>query len=468
MPTGLGDEQLWLSATNDNTGSSTAFNDQSGEGNDGTANGGMLVVADTSEGGTYAYDFDGTDDRIDCPSTVLGGSQEYSMSCWAYVDSHDATYGEGFMGQWSGTVSSNQVGIIYTGPATSFSGLVTAGGNNYSSAATGSSPPTGAWYHLASVVDGSDVTLYVDGVSQGSTPYTGSTVTSPTNAFEIGRYKGSAGASDRHCLNGKMDDVRAYQRALTQAEITHLASSRGVEGPPPVGLGDEQLWLCPSLNDSANDISGNGNDCTMQGGDFIAQDDGKDAFVFDGTTNYISVPAGIGSTSETNWSLSYWYYRNTSGAVHIFNLFGDGTYTNVGPISYYQGGANASKTYFGSRPQFVAESVGHHTTWTHVAMTVDTGSAKYYKDGVEVASGTTTTPCNMSLAGRIGTWATSLGSMLDGSLDDMRVFTKTLTQAEITHLASSRGVEGSPSTPTTQYNAFATHAFKQLFQTRLR
>jgi hypothetical protein len=209
----------------------------------------------------------------------------------------------------------------------------------------------------------------------------------------------------------------------------------------------------------------------MQGGDFIAQDDGKDAFVFDGTTNYISVPAGIGSTSETNWSLSYWYYRSTSGAVHIFNLFGDGTYTNVGPISYYQGGANASKTYFGSRPQFVNKSVGHHTTWTHVAITVDTGSAKYYKDGVEVASGTTTTPCNMSLAGRIGTWATSLGSMLDGSLDDMRVFTKTLSQAEITHLASSRGVEGPagggpPSS--VFYNPFKSRTFHTLTGQRIR
>jgi len=55
-----------------------------------------------------------------------------------------------------------------------------------------------------------------------------------------------------------------------------------------------------------------------------------------------------------------------------------------------------------------------------------------------------------------------------GMSDDARVYGRALTQAEITHLASSRGVEGSPSTPTTQYNAFATHAFKQLFQTRLR
>ncbi len=470
MPTGLGDEQLWISATNDNTGTSTAFDDQSGNGNNGTASG-VLVISDTNSGGSYCFDFNGVNDRIDCPSTVFGGSQEFSMSCWVYIDSHDATYGEGFMGQWEGAVSSNQVGLIYTGPATSLRGLVTAGGSNYTSTASGTSPPTGSWYHLASVVDGSNVTLYVDGVSQGSTAYTGSINSSPTNAFEIGRYKGSSTLSDRHCLDGKMDDIRAYDRVLTQSEITHLASQRGVEGPPPVGLGDEQLWLCPSLNDSADDISGNGNNGTYNGGMGTVADvsaGGSRAYDFDGSSDYISVPAGIGTSSESEWSLSYWYYRDTNGAAHVFNLAGDGTYTNVGPISYYYGGTNSWRGLFGTRPNFVAANVGYHTTWSHVAITVSSSTAKYYLNGVETASGSTAATCNMSLAGRIGTFASNNNDSFDGKLDDLRLFTRAITQAEITHLASSRGVEGSPGTPTAQYNAFITHAFKQLFQTRLR
>ena len=36
-------------------------------------------------------------------------------------------------------------------------------------------------------------------------------------------------------FDGAMDDIRVYDRVLTQAEIAHLASSRGIEGPPPVG-----------------------------------------------------------------------------------------------------------------------------------------------------------------------------------------------------------------------------------------
>jgi len=224
-PVGLGDEQVWLCPSlSDNA------NDISGNGNNGTYQGGMGTIVDTSNGGSLAYDFDGTDDRIDCPSTVLGGSQVFSMACWVYVNSHDATYGEGFMGQFN--TSTNNTGLVYAGRATSFRGLVNAGGTNYTSSATGSSPPTGAWHHLVSVVDGSNITLYVDGVSQGSTAYSGAITSTPSGPFEIGRYDGSGAVSNRHCLDGKMDDVRAYHRAITSAEITHLATSRGIEGSP--------------------------------------------------------------------------------------------------------------------------------------------------------------------------------------------------------------------------------------------
>ena len=53
MATGLGGEQLWLSPTVANN--VNPYDDQSGQGNNGTNNG-STVVSDTSEGGTYAFD----------------------------------------------------------------------------------------------------------------------------------------------------------------------------------------------------------------------------------------------------------------------------------------------------------------------------------------------------------------------------------------------------------------------------
>ena len=68
--------------TNDNTGTSTAYDDQSGQGNNGNNNG-STVVSDTAAGGTYSYDFiDGANDFIEnaCRSVVSASDLTYDQS----------------------------------------------------------------------------------------------------------------------------------------------------------------------------------------------------------------------------------------------------------------------------------------------------------------------------------------------------------------------------------------------------
>jgi len=107
--------------------------------------------------------------------------------------------------------------------------------------------------------------------------------------------------------------------------------------------------------------------------------------------------------------------------------------------------------------------------WQHICIVRETGSStqEVYIDGVldvSSASNTATYGTNQLWFG----FGNSIGVNEEIYLDDMRTYGRVLNQSEITHLATSRGIEGSPSTPTAQYNAFATHAFKQLFQQRLR
>ena len=238
---GLGGEKLWLSPSVGH--SSFIAMDMSGTSNNGTYQNemGFRTIADTSSGGTRAFDFDGTADRIDCPSTILGGSQVFSMACWIYVDSHDTNYGQGYMGQieLGYPPGSNDVAALYSGGgntnpdyvSSSWRSITAAGGSYQYTFANGYSPPTGSWHHLACVANGSVNTLYVDGVAQNyPSSYTGSFPT-PSNYFQIGRY----GSSNNGCLDGRMDDVRVYHRALNQAEITHLATSRGILGSPLSG-----------------------------------------------------------------------------------------------------------------------------------------------------------------------------------------------------------------------------------------
>ena len=69
---------------------------------------------------------------------------------------------------------------------------------------------------MSVVFDGTNVIIYVNGVSKG-TDTIGAPTSSPSNIFTIG----NRSTSDR-AFDGFIDEVRIYNRALTTAEITDL------------------------------------------------------------------------------------------------------------------------------------------------------------------------------------------------------------------------------------------------------
>ena len=75
------------------------------------------------------------------------------------------------------------------------------------------------WAHAAAVYDGSQMLLYLDGVPVGSTSKGGALALDDTVPVWIG---GSPGGAGERPWDGVIDDVRIYDRALSQAEIIAL------------------------------------------------------------------------------------------------------------------------------------------------------------------------------------------------------------------------------------------------------
>ncbi len=74
------------------------------------------------------------------------------------------------------------------------------------------------WYHVAGTYDGQEVKCYVDGSLEGSISFQGSIVPSPSYPLAIGRLADPIWGPDRY-FSGLMDEVRIWNRALSQAEI---------------------------------------------------------------------------------------------------------------------------------------------------------------------------------------------------------------------------------------------------------
>lgn len=82
-------------------------------------------------------------------------------------------------------------------------------------------PQPGRWYHLVGVRDtvASTLTIYVDGQKAGTTSVLG-TADVGTGSFAVGR--GKYGGKPVDFLTGTVDDVRAYDRALSADEVATL------------------------------------------------------------------------------------------------------------------------------------------------------------------------------------------------------------------------------------------------------
>lgn len=225
------------------------------------------------------------------------------------------------------------------------------------------------------------------------------------------------------------------------------------------GIGGEIGWWCPSLDTSGNgtttltDLSGVGGHGTltspMTGSDWVSDttSGGIRALSFD-TTKWVSIPfTGINAVSA--FTLSAWLKRNAAGSeVAIAQCLP--TVLQVTGIEHYLDGFVYGDVANGSAYGRVASAGAN---WTHVLSQFDgtaTGNAnrlKMWVNGIAVSlSFTGTIPAvtqNYSgqplMLGRIR--YSNTGRFSNGRIDDVRIFARQLTAAEITHLASMRGYQ---------------------------
>ena len=92
------------------------------------------------------------------------------------------------------------------------------------------------------------------------------------------------------------------------------------------GLGGEVIWLCPSLDDSSNDLSGNGNNGTYVNGTSTVSNTefgGSRAYLFDGTDQGISFAYIASMNLVTSVSYVFWFKKSSASfSNYILNKGG--------------------------------------------------------------------------------------------------------------------------------------------------
>ncbi len=181
---------------NFNEGSGTTAADSSGGNRPGTLVNGPTWVAGKNGG---ALRFDGANDYVTIGNRALAST--FTLSAWVHNPANNvyetiASFGpnrqfsisSGYLAFWDGSGTEYRFGPV----------------------------PTGSWQHVAFSYDGASLRAYLNGAPLG-TPLTRN-IPAASGQTLFGAWPRS-GSVQEDLLSGSLDDVRIYDRALTQAEI---------------------------------------------------------------------------------------------------------------------------------------------------------------------------------------------------------------------------------------------------------
>jgi hypothetical protein len=191
------------------------FTDSSDNGNHGQAIGNTAVVKDAEHGSVA--EFDGTGDYIEVPNSAtlnITGNQ-ITLAAWAYYDDvagnpeiliakvyQETTHASPYF--------SYSLHLLSNGQPRFWLRLGTASRNVPGTVGMIQSK---GWYHVAGVYNGSQMVLYVNGQPVATANYTGN-ITGYNTVLRLGINGGLTEPMD-----GKIDDVRIYNRALSAEEV---------------------------------------------------------------------------------------------------------------------------------------------------------------------------------------------------------------------------------------------------------
>ncbi len=192
-------------------------NDESGNGNNGVVFGATLT-ADRHGNSDSAYSFDGTD-RIEIPdSPTLTLSNQFTIASWAKLNAFSADNGYYLMGHSEGPGDTSKW-IFWLG-SNNIKLIITISGGGWIHIGDTSNFQIDQWYHVIIRRNGNELTAFVNGVTIGSATVSIDTP-DPNAVFQIGTAEGDR---PNRVFNGSIDEVRIYNRALSNCEIQTLHS----------------------------------------------------------------------------------------------------------------------------------------------------------------------------------------------------------------------------------------------------
>jgi hypothetical protein len=336
----------------------------------------------------------------------------------------------------SGTFTSNGATVIMTG------GLTVSGGTFSGNSAT---ITFGSLSQSSGTFTGSNATI----TDTGNLSLTGGSFTATTGTMQVGGAFSHAAANTFNDNGGTMlfNATTSKSHTFGGATMPSVIINDGLAG----------YWTLDDGSGDPADSSGYGNALTRNGTTTYSATvpsaitfADADMLTFNGSTGYATdaTPAAMPANNAAQ-TISLWaQFSSSTSTQAMLALTGSGSAVVLGL------GAGNVRVWKSSTTDLAHVTAPTDGAWHHIAYSYDTSTDKLYVDGVLAPTLSVGHDSGATTAVFMGA-ASASTSFFNGSLDDVRVYTRALTAREIADLAFGHA----PST------GVATHTFSDAFTT---
>ncbi|MBN2422618.1 hypothetical protein JXB41_05295 [Candidatus Woesearchaeota archaeon] len=308
------------------------------------------------------------------------------------------------------------------------------------------------WTHVVGVFNpGNYLRFYIDGVLAGEdTSDVPDHIAYSSVPLRIGL---RADNTVQGMWNGTIDEVKIYSRALTEAEISdeynksvHNYTENYIDLSWTDRDSDDGLVLYMPLEEGTgtrtDDLSRMKNDGTITGTEWTSGKYGS-ALDFDGSSDFVDAGSDSSYDITSDYTFAAWIYpKNIATAgqrIIVKDNNTDGKALSLGDpgsgrIRFFDRGMSPVSTDTGA--------IISNNNWYHVVAVYDSSDAmkRIYIDGIEVANSTSVTGTPATNSVNLGIGADpkgNSGGFFNGTIDEVRIYNRSLTTEEIIDLMES-------------------------------